>query len=231
LAGCRLYVVHVSTREGVAAISAARRAGQSVTAETCPHYLVLDDWEYERPGFEGAAYVMSPPLRSPADRSALWKGLRRGAVQVVGTDHCPFDRRQKELGLADFRKIPNGIAGIEDRLKLLYTRGVAAGKLSVGRFVGVTATLPAKIFGLYPRKGTLAAGSDADVVVWDPRAESASSAARQRQRCDTNVYEGVHTVGEPKFVLQRGRVAVEEGRVLAVRGSGRYLHRGLGQTV
>lgn len=228
LTGCALYVVHVSTEIAAVALGEARRSGQAVAAETCPHYLLLGEEEYDRPGFEGAAYVMSPPLRPEEDRNALWEALRAGGIQAVGTDHCPFDRRQKERGRVDFTRIPNGVPGIEDRLKLLYTYGVAQGRLSLPEFVERTATGPARIFGLYPRKGILAVGSDADVVLWDPEVEGVLSAGTQLQRCDTSIYEGFRTEGAPRLVLLRGRVAVEEGRVLLEPGAGEYLHRSRG---
>lgn len=232
LTGCRLYVVHVSSEEAVSEIARARRSGREVMAETCPHYLLLDDTEYDRPGFEGAAFVMSPPLRPKAHGRALWEALRGGVVQAVGTDHCPFDLRgQKELGRTNFTKIPSGVAGVEDRLKLLYTYGVAEGRIAIHEFVDLTATAPAKIFGLHPRKGTLAVGSDADIVVWDPEARGVRSTSTHRQRCDTNPYEGFATLGEPRIVIQRGRVAFEEGQVTVGIGAGAYLHRTRGSFV
>jgi dihydropyrimidinase len=227
--GCRLYLVHVSTRDALGEIFKAREAGQTVMAETCPHYLLLDEETYTHPGPAGAAYVMSPPLRSAAHRKALWEGLRSGALQTVATDHCPFNLKgQKDLGLTDFTRIPNGIAGVEDRLSLLFTYGVLEGRISIRQFVSLTATAPAKIFGLYPRKGTIAAGSDADLVIWDPRAEGVISAQTHKQRCDTNVYEGFRIQGRPRIVIQRGRLAYEDGQVVLERGAGKYLARGRG---
>jgi dihydropyrimidinase len=227
--GCRLYLVHVSTRDALEEIARAREAGQAVMAETCPHYLLLDEEVYTHPGPAGAAYVMSPPLRSAAHRKALWEGLRAGALQTVATDHCPFNLKgQKDIGLTDFTRIPNGIAGIEDRLSLLFTYGVLEGRISIRQFVNLTATAPAKIFGLYPRKGTIAAGSDADLVIWDPKAEGVISAQTHRQRCDTNVYEGFRIQGRPHIVIQRGRLAYEDGQVVLERGAGKYLARGRG---
>jgi dihydropyrimidinase len=227
--GCRLYVVHVSTRDALEEIRRAREDGQTVLAETCPHYLLLDEEAYTRPAQEGAAYVMSPPLRSAAHRRALWEGLRSGALQTVATDHCPFNLKgQKDIGLTDFSRIPNGIAGIEDRLALLFTYGVLEEKISLRQFVNLTATAPAKIFGLYPRKGTITVGSDADLVIWDPKAEGIISARTQKQRCDTNVYEGFRIQGRPRIVIQRGRLAYEDGRVRIAREAGQYLARGRG---
>jgi dihydropyrimidinase len=227
--GCRLYLVHVSTRDALEEIGRAREAGQTVGAETCPHYLLLDEEAYSRLLPEGAAYVMSPPLRTAKHREALWEGLRSGDLQTVATDHCPFNLKgQKEIGLDDFTRIPNGIAGIEDRLSLLFTYGVLEKRISIRQFVSLTATTPAKVFGLYPRKGTIAVGSDADLVIWDPGAEGIISAKTQKQRCDFSVYEGFRIRGRPRIVIQRGRVACEEGRVGLERGAGEYLARGRG---
>jgi dihydropyrimidinase len=229
ITGCRLYLVHVSTRDGLEQVRRAGEAGQTVRVETCPHYLLLDEEAYSRPAPAGAAYVMSPPLRSAGHRKALWEGLRSGALQTVATDHCPFNLKgQKDLGLADFTRIPNGIAGIEDRLTLLFTYGVLERRISLRQFVSLTATAPAKIFGLYPRKGTIAVGSDADLVIWDPKAEGVISAQTHKQRCDTNVYEGFRIQGRPQIVIQRGRLAYENGRVMLERGAGEFLPRGRG---
>jgi dihydropyrimidinase len=227
--GCNLYIVHVSTREALEEIDRARESGQKVMAETCPHYLLLDEEAYAEPGPRGAAYVMSPPLRSAAHRDALWQALRSGTMQVVATDHCPFNLKgQKDLWLADFTRIPNGIAGIENRLSLLFTYGVLEGRISIRQFVNLVATAPAKIFGLYPRKGTIAVGSDGDLVIWDPETEGIISAQTQKQRCDTNVYEGFRIQGRPRIVIQRGRVAYEDGQVRVETGAGKYLVRGQG---
>jgi dihydropyrimidinase len=175
---------------------------------------------------------MSPPLRPEAHREVLWDALRDGVIQVVGTDHCPFNLRgQKDLGRGDFTKIPNGVAGIEDRLRLLYTYGVAQGRLSVHQFVEATATAPAKVFGLYPRKGVLAVGSDADIAVWDPASEGVLSASTQHQNCDTNVYEGFRVLGKPRVVIQRGQIAVEDDQVKVQRGDGEYLYRNIGSFI
>jgi len=227
--GCRLYLVHVSTQDALEEIGRAKEAGQTVMAETCPHYLLLDEEAYTRPGSAGAAYVMSPPLRSAAHRKALWEGLRSGALQTVATDHCPFNLKgQKDLGLTDFTRIPNGIAGVENRLSLLFTYGVLEGRISIRQFVSLTATAPARIFGLYPRKGTIAVGSDADLVIWDPKAEGIISAQTHKQRCDTNVYEGFRIQGRPHIVIQRGRLAYKNSQVMLERGAGKYLARGRG---
>jgi dihydropyrimidinase len=228
LTGSPLYVVHVSTREGALRIEKARGTGQVVFAETCLHYLLLDEAALNGP--DGASYVMSPPLRTQAHRQALWDALGTGAIQAVATDHCPFNAKgQKDLGRNDFTKIPNGVAGVEDRLTLLYTYGVLEKRISLCQWVSLTATAPAKIFGLYPRKGTIAVGSDADLVLWDPKAEEVISAKTHRQRCDTNVYEGFRILGRPRIVLLGGRLACEDGQVRLERGAGKFLARGLGR--
>ena len=226
LSGAALYVVHVSTREGAEEIARARSRGWRVFGETCPHYLLLDEKAYDRPAPEAAAYIMSPPLRPPEHKEALWHALKEGALQSIGTDHCPFNLKgQKDRDLSDFTKIPNGVAGVEHRLELLYTYGVTAGKISLQQFVAVTATNPAKIFGLYPRKGTIAVGSDADLVLWNPNATDVISAKTHHQRCDTTIYEGFKIQGKPEMVVANGQIAVENGKVKASRGSGHYLKR------
>ncbi|NOY77833.1 MAG: dihydropyrimidinase [Calditrichaeota bacterium] len=224
--GVSLYVVHVSTKDAAEEIAAARKRGQPVYGETCPHYLLLDETAYNRTPREAAAYIMSPPLRPPEHKEALWQALKEDALQTVGTDHCPFNLKgQKDRDLSDFTKIPNGIGGVENRLQLLYTYGVLAGKISLNQFVAITATNPAKIFGLYPRKGTLAVGSDADLVLWNPEGEDVISAKTHHHHCDSTVYEGFKIQGKPEFVLANGRVVVADGEVLARSGDGRFLER------
>lgn len=223
---CPLYVVHVSTAEAAAEIERAREAGQQVLAETCPHYLLLDESRYRLPGFEAARYVMSPPLRANAHLAALWKACARGVIQVVATDHCPFHfKGQKEMGRGDFTRIPNGVAGVENRLSLLYTYGVLEDKISLRQFVDLTATGPARIFGLYPRKGTIRPGADADLVLWDPHQQDTISAKTHHQHCDTNIYEGFPIKGKPHLVISNGKPAYQEGRLLLKPGSGHYLPR------
>jgi dihydropyrimidinase len=222
-----LYVVHVTCEESVAAIRAARAAGANVVGETCPQYLLLDDSVYAAPGFEAAAAVMSPPIRAKAHQASLWQALRDDTLQVVATDHCPFNFcGQKELGLHDFRKIPNGAAGIEHRLALLFTYGVLEERLSLPEFVDLTSTRAAKLFGLFPRKGHIAPGSDADLVIWDPTATGTISAATHHHRCDTNLFEGFRTKGAPSTVVAGGIVRARDGQPQAERGAGRFLRRG-----
>ncbi len=224
--GAALYVVHVSTPEGATEIAAARRNGRTVFGETCPHYLLLDETAYERPAREAAKYIMSPPLRPKGYPERLWKALAVGSLQTVGTDHCPFRLSgQKDRDLSDFSRIPNGVPGVEHRLELLYTYGVGSGTLSLQQFAALTATNPAKIFGLYPQKGALAVGSDADIVLWNPEARGVISASTQKQNCDHTIYEGLEIRGRPEMVIARGRVVVENGTVSAARGDGRFLPR------
>ncbi len=225
-AGAPIYVVHVSAAEAVEEIAAARARGASVWGETCPQYLFLSDECYDAPGFEGAKYVMSPPLRARVGQDRLWRGLAQNDLQVVATDHCPFRMKdQKTLGKDDFTKIPGGAPGIETRMSLLYDGGVRAERLSLSRWVEVTATTPARVFGLYPRKGTIAPGSDADVVIWNPQREITWSAATHHMRVDYNPYEGRLVKGAPDLVLSRGRPVVETGKFVGRAGAGRFLKR------
>ncbi len=220
-----LYVVHVSCAHSLYAVAAARVKGLPVWGETCPQYLFLDDSCYIAPGFEGAKYVCTPPMRSDSDKEALWIGLQRRELQVVSTDHAPFNYHgQKELGLHDFTMIPNGLPGVEHRVMLLYN-GVRMGKLGIQHFVDLVSTMPAKLFGLFPRKGTIAPGSDADLVIFDPEQKLTISAANQHQRVDYTPYEGMHIQGVPDTVLLRGKVIVRNGEYVGGKGGGQYLPR------
>ena len=226
LAGSPLYVVHVTCAEALARIQEAQARGEPVMAETCTHYLVLDETALASPGFDGAKYVCSPPLRDRSNQAALWAGLRTGALRVVSSDHCSFNLAgQKELGKDNFALIPNGLAGIEERVMLLYAEGVRAGRLDLNRFVDVVSTAPARIFGLYPAKGTIAVGSDADVVVFDPNRERTFSVRQQQQRLDHNAFEGIAVSGAPSVVLSRGRVIVRDNVFVGDIGAGRFLKR------
>ncbi len=221
-----IYIVHVSATETVDEISAARSRGAAVWGETCPQYLFLSDECYDAPDFEGAKYVMSPPLRSRAGQERLWRGLAQNELQVVATDHCPFRMKdQKTLGRDDFTKIPGGAPGIETRMSLLYDGGVRSERLSLSRWVEVTATNPARLFGLYPRKGAIAPGSDADVVVWNPQREITWSASTHHMRVDYNPYEGRLVKGAPDLVLSRGRAVIEGGKFVGRAGAGQFLKR------
>jgi dihydropyrimidinase len=220
-----LYVVHVSCAHSLHAVAAARMRGLPVWGETCPQYLYLDDSCYAAPGFEGAKFVCTPPMRSDSDNEALWVGLQRRELQVVSTDHAPFNYHgQKDLGLHDFTKIPNGLPGVEHRVMLLY-EGVRDGKISIQHFVDLVSTMPAKLFGLYPRKGTIAPGSDADLVIFDPERTWTISATNQHQRVDYTPYEGMHVQGVPDTVLLRGKVIVRNGEYVGGKGGGKYLPR------
>jgi dihydropyrimidinase len=227
LAGTPAYIAHLSSTPALAAVRAARDRGVRVWAETCPQYLFLSEADLRRPGVEGAKFVCSPPLRPAGQQADLWAGLRTGDLDVVATDHCPFTTAQKALGAADFTKAPNGLPGVEDRLTLVYD-GVARGLLDVNRWVDVVATTPAKLFGLYPRKGTIAPGSDADLVVFDPTCERVLSAATHHMNVDYSCYEGRVVRGRPDLVMQRGVVLVEGGEFRGRPGAGRFLRRGAG---
>ncbi len=225
LAEAPLYVVHVSCAQSLHAVAAARVKGLPVWGETCPQYLYLDDSCYAAPGFEGAKFVCTPPMRSDADNEALWVGLQRRELQVISTDHAPFRYHgQKELGLHDFTKIPNGLPGVEHRVMLLYD-GVRKGKIGIQHFVDLVSTMPAKLFGLFPRKGTIAPGSDADLVLFDPERMLTISATNQHQRVDYTPYEGMRVQGVPDTVLLRGRVLVRKGEYVGGKGGGQYLER------
>jgi dihydropyrimidinase len=223
--GTTVYIVHMTCADAVSAVATARECGQRVYGETCPQYLLLDDSVYEKPDFGGAPYVMSPPIRPEGHQEVLWGALASGVLQTVGTDHCSFDAAQKEMGRDDFRLIPNGAAGIEHRMPLLYTFGVGTGRLDLHRFVEVTSTAAAKIFGLYPRKGSITVGADADLVVWNPDATQTISAATHRHRCDLSIYEGFEVKGLPATVVVNGVVRYADGRLRVEPGSGRYLSR------
>jgi dihydropyrimidinase len=223
-----LYIVHVTCVQSLKAITEARARGQQVYGETCPQYLLLDDSVYDQEGFAGAAAVMSPPIRPRGHQEPLWNALKAGTLQVVATDHCPFNLvGQKDAGKDDFRLIPNGAAGIQHRLALMYTYGVLEGRLTLNEFVDVTSTRSAKIFGLYPRKGSITVGADADLVVWDPEATGTISASTHRHKVDSNIFEGFKTKGAPSTVVVNGRIQFQDGDLRVVRGAGRYLKRTL----
>jgi dihydropyrimidinase len=227
VAGAPVYFVHLSCVEALQEVQAARARQNYVYAETCPHYLTLDNSMYDQEGFEGAKYVLTPPLRDKWHQEELWKGLRRNDLQVVSTDHCAFRfSDQKTLGVNDFSKIPNGGPGIENRLSLLYTNGVATGLMDLNRLVEIFSTNPAKLFGLFPRKGTIAVGSDADIVVFDPDAETVISAQTHHMNIDYNLYEGMAVKGVPEVVIANGRVLVEDGEYTGISAGGRFLKRG-----
>lgn len=230
MAGARLYVVHTSTALGVEAIRAARKRGVAAVGETCPQYLLLTDKELSRPGFDGAKFVCSPPLRSQPDNERLWEGLRDDDLQTVGTDHCPFFfKGQKDLGKDNFMNIPGGLPGIESRLALIHQFGVRAGRLSLNRWVQICCTNPARLFGLYPRKGALEIGADADLVLFDPDKKVILKKSILHEQVDYTPYEGFELRGYPVMTILRGRVIVENGEFGGAPGDGRYLSRQLGE--
>ncbi len=226
VAGCPLYVVHVSCKDAVDPIAAAREKGWNVWGETCTQYLFVDDTFLERPGFEGAKYVYTPPPRPKHHQDVLWNAVRTDVLSAITTDHCAFLwQGQKTLGQDDFSKIPNGAPGLEDRLRMIHHFGVGQGRISLSRMVELLATNPAKLFGLYPRKGTIAVGADADVVVFDPERRTTISAASQHSKSDYNLYEGVEVVGDVETVLIRGTVVVDGGELKVEPGFGRHIAR------
>jgi dihydropyrimidinase len=226
MAGVPIYIVHLSSEDALNKVREARDRGLPAFAETCPQYLLLSIEELERPNFEGAKYVFTPPLRPKHHLPKLWNGLQHDNLQVVSTDHCPFCfEDQKILGKDDFTKIPNGGPGIENRLQLLHHYGVNHGQISINRFVEITSTTPARIFGLYPRKGVLQEGSDADIVIWDPSAEYTISAATHHMRVDYSMFEGYNVKGNARTVLSRGEVIVDNNQFLGRAGRGAYLRR------
>ncbi|GAB3490568.1 dihydropyrimidinase [Amycolatopsis cihanbeyliensis] len=227
--GAPLYIVHLSAAQALAAVAQARDGGQNVFAETCPQYLYLSIEDLAKPGFEGAKYVASPPLREQHHQADLWRGLRTNDLSVVSTDHCPFCfKDQKELGRGDFAKIPNGMPGVEHRMDLLH-QGVVAGEISLARWVEISSTTPARMFGLYPRKGVLAPGSDADIVVYDPAGRQTISAQTHHMNVDYSAYEGFQLTGKVDTVLSRGRIVVAGGEYHGSAGHGRFLSRDLCQ--
>ena len=225
-AGANVYIVHVTAEASINEIIQARKNGLKVFAETCPQYLFLTDSLLSLPDFEGAKFVCSPPLRKASDNKALWKAIVKNEIQTVATDHCPFNfKGQKELGREAFNKIPNGLPGVENRLLLLFSEGVKKERITLEQFVEVTATTPAKIFGLYPRKGTIEEGSDADFYFLNPDAETTISAATHHMNVDYNPYEGMKLKGKIEKVFSRGELIVDGNKLLAQQGRGIYLHR------
>jgi len=222
--GCPGYIVHLTCEGALNAVRNATRRNQKVFVETCIQYLVLDASLYEK-DFEGAKWVMSPPLRQPKDQATLWAGINQGLVQVVATDHCPFKWEQKLMGKDDFSKIPNGHPAIENRMELLYSEGVHTGKITLNKYVEVACTNPAKIFGMFPRKGTLAPGSDADIVIFDPHETHEISASTHHMNVDYSAYEGWPVTGKVKTVILRGKVAIDNGKCLVEKGYGKFIRR------
>ena len=234
LAEAPVYFVHLSAKEALKHVVEARDLGVPVFAETCPHYLFFDESAYDSEDFDLARYVMSPPLRSKESQKALWTALRTDDLQLVSTDHCPFCMKeghlgrvnQKPFGQNDFSKIPNGVPGVETRMATLFDGGVRAGRISLNRFVELTATAPAKLFGLFPQKGTIAVGSDADIVLFDAAQQHTISAETQHGNCDFTLFEGKKVTGKVRQVLLRGELIVDKDRWLGQAGQGRYISRG-----
>jgi dihydropyrimidinase len=228
MAGAPVYIVHLSCNDALEKVREARDRGLPVYAETCPQYLYLSLENMDAPGFEGAKYVFTPPLREKWHQEKLWNGLKRDHLQVVSTDHCPFCfKDQKELGRDDFTKIPNGGPGIEHRMSLIFSGGVASGRFSVNRFVELVSTTPAKLFGLYPRKGTIAVGGDADLVIFDPDRKHKISVKTHHMRVDYSMFEGIEVTGMPDVVLSRGRVVMQDNKFEGRAGAGNFLKRAL----
>jgi dihydropyrimidinase len=226
MTGASLYIVHMTAAEALEALKAGRAKGFKVYGETCPQYLMFTMDKYEQPDFEGAKYVMSPPLRAKGNPEALWRGLACGDLQSVGTDHCPFNFiGQKDMGKDDFSKIPNGMPSIETRLPLLYHFGVNEGRFSVNRFVELVATGPARLFGLLPRKGTINIGADADLVIWDPDKKHRLTKENLHMNVDYSPYADVTVKGYPALVLQRGQVIVRDNQFVGEAGAGQFLKR------
>jgi dihydropyrimidinase len=222
--GCPGYIVHLTCEGALNAVRNATRRNQHLFVETCIQYLLLDDSLYEQ-DFEGAKWVMSPPLRKKKDQSTLWAGINQGLVNVVATDHCPFLWKQKLMGEKDFSKIPNGHPAIENRMELLFSEGVAKGRISLNKYVEVACTNPAKIFGMFPRKGTIAPGSDADILLFDPARKHTLSSATHHMNVDYSAYEGWELTGKVQTVLLRGRVAIDKGQCLLPKGYGQFIKR------
>jgi dihydropyrimidinase len=222
--GCPGYIVHLTCAGALDAVRNATKRNQHVWVETCIQYLVLDATVYEK-DFEGAKWVMSPPLRQKKDQDTLWAGINQGIVKVVATDHCPFKWEQKKMGEKDFSKIPNGHPAIEHRMELLYSEGVAKGRVSLNKFVEVACTNPAKIFGMFPRKGTIGIGSDADLVIFDPAEEHTISSATHHMNVDYSAYEGWKVQGKIKTVILRGKVAIDNNMCKLEKGYGQFVKR------
>lgn len=224
-ANCSLYIVHVSAKKSIKHINRAQKKGQRVFAESCPQYLLLDDSKYIGDFKETAPFVLSPPLRKLNDIKALWSAINKKSIQTIGTDHCPFMMKQKNIGENDFRIIPNGAGGVEHRLTLLFTYGVKSNKITLNEFVNITSTNAAKIFGLYPQKGEIAVGSDADLLVWNPNQNNTISVKSHHQNCDSNIYEGIKSIDAPQYIIRNGEIIIKDGTLIQKKSKGHFLSR------
>lgn len=224
-ADCPIYIVHISCEKSLKQIQEAQSKGQKVFGETCPQYLLLNDEKYLGEFTNTAPFVMSPPLRKSSDQEALWHSIKNGTIQTLGTDHCPFMMHQKKMGIYDFRKIANGAGGIEHRLELLYTYGVLENKITLQEWVSLCSTTPAKVFRMFPQKGILKVGSDADLVIWNPDSENVISLENQHQNCDSNIYEGLIVKGKADTVIRRGEIMIENGMINPNAQKGKFIPR------
>ena len=231
VANVPVYIVHLSSSDALEQVMLARNRGVHAFAETCPQYLFLDHSYYEQEGFEGAKYVMTPALREKWNQDELWKGLKFGDLQSISTDHCPLCfKDQKTLGIDDFSKIPNGGPGVENRMSLVFNGGVNSGRISLNKFVELTSTAAAKTFGLFPKKGTIAVSSDADIVIFDPNRKetiSVDNSCTHHMRVDYNAYEGFEVTGFTETVLSRGKIIIKDCEYMGKKGDGQFLKRGL----
>jgi len=231
VAGVPVYIVHLSSSDALEQVTLARDRGVMAFAETCPQYLFLDYSYYEKEGFEGAKYVMTPALREKWNQEKLWRGLKFGDLHTIATDHCPFCfKEQKEMGIGNFAKIPNGAPGVENRMSLIYNGGVVQGRISLNKFVELTSTAAAKLFGLFPRKGTIAVGSDADIVIFNPdRKETISigNPCMHHMRVDYNAYEGMTVQGIAETVISRGKIVIDKTKYVGKKGEGKFIKRSL----
>ena len=223
-----IYIVHLSAKLGLDYIKMARDRGQeNIYAETCPQYLVLDEEKYNLPGTEGLKYVISPPLRNKANQEPLWRAVREGDIQVIATDHCPFlfEKEKEAMGKDDFTKCPNGAPGVETRMPVIFSEGVMKGRISINKFVEVTSTNPAKIYGMYPQKGTIAVGSDADIVIIDKDKEVTITKSMLHENVDYTPYEGMKVKGYPVMTIVRGKVIVKDNEFIGEEGYGKFIKR------
>lgn len=228
LAGTPIYIVHLTCNDALEKVQQAREKGLKAFAETCPQYLYLSLDDISKPNFEGAKYVFSPPVREKWNQEKLWAGLNQNHLQVISTDHCPFNfKGQKELGKNDFTKIPNGGPGIENRMQLMFQGGVNEKRLTINRWVEISSANPAKLFGMYPRKGTIAPGSDADIVIWDPEKKHVISSKTHHMNVDYSMFEGIEIKGDAETVISRGEIIVANGKFLGKKGRGNFIKRGV----